>query len=174
MAFGTVYAKNSNQSYKDWSVLDKNVNYMIHRDQLFKDREKFLRMYLFTLSVKYCIGSIKRIEAEVLAFPIIRNLNLFLLVIKISSIWKRTVLLLPGIVEYLLILTLLWIKRLWTKGHKSRYSRDPTTSGNQSILLTTRAVITTLSAMRNARSLNRSIATSIFNRQIWRSLSMSC
>jgi hypothetical protein len=32
VAFGTVYAKNSSQSYKDWSVLDKNLNYMIHRD----------------------------------------------------------------------------------------------------------------------------------------------
>ena len=44
VAFGTLYKKHSQHSYKDWSVLDKNVAYMIHRDSVFKDREQYLRM----------------------------------------------------------------------------------------------------------------------------------
>ena len=158
VAFGTVYAKNSSQSYKDWSVLDKNLNYMIHRDQLFKEREKYLRMYYYSIYSHFYLGNIQRIEVVVQEMhPNMANPNLSLLMIKIQKILQR------GTVEYSWNVTP-WIKRLLMKGHTSKYSKDLGTSRNLSILSTTLAAITTLLVMTSVRSPNRNIATNIFNR----------
>lgn len=48
VAFGGVYRPGESHPYKEWSVLDKNLKFMIHRDQQFKEREQYLRMYSFS------------------------------------------------------------------------------------------------------------------------------
>ena len=58
VAFGGVYRPGESHPYKEWSVLDKNLKFMIHRDQQFKEREQYLRMYSILQINVFSLGSI--------------------------------------------------------------------------------------------------------------------